>query len=343
MFDAAGTTFADPDAAARKAGLRYVSDEATAGLTRARHGTGFRYTDAGGKTVRDRTAIARIRALAIPPAWTSVWISPDPDAHLLATGRDVKGRKQYRYNPQFVAVRDAAKFDHMVAFAQTLPKIRARIDEHMALAGMPREKVLATVIALLEATLIRVGNEDYAKQNGSFGLTTLRNRHVRVTGSELRFVFLGKSGKSWRLSLRDRRVAKIIRACQELPGQQLFQYRDGDGALHKVSSGDVNDYLREASGRDITAKDFRTWAGTVEAARAFHALSTEPPLKKHVRDVIAQVADKLGNTPTVCRKCYVHPAIPAAYEDGTLALHPRRGGGGLEPMERAVLAFLKSR
>ncbi len=291
----------------------------------------------------DRAAITRIRALAIPPAWTSVWISPDPDAHLLATGRDAKGRKQYRYNPEFVAVRDAAKFDHMVAFGETLPKIRTRIDEHMALAGMPREKVLATVIALLEATLIRIGNEDYAKQNGSFGLTTLRNRHVRVTGSELRFVFQGKSGKSWRLSLRDRRVARIIRACQELPGQQLFQYRDADGALHKVSSGDVNDYLREASSRDITAKDFRTWAGTVEAAAAFHAYGAEPPLKKNVKDVIAHVAEKLGNTPTVCRKCYIHPAIPAAYETGALTLHPRRGSGGLEPMERAVLAFLKAR
>jgi DNA topoisomerase-1 len=342
MFDAAGATFADPNAAARKAGLRYVCDETTAGLSRARHGAGFRYFDADGKPVRDRTAIARIRALAIPPAWTSIWISPDPHAHLLATGRDAKGRKQYRYNSEFVAVRDAAKFDHLVAFGQTLPRIRTRVDEHMALAGMPREKVLATVIALLEATLIRVGNEDYARQNGSFGLTTLRNRHVRVVGSELRFVFHGKSGKSWRLSLRDRRVAKIIRACQELPGQHLFQYRDAEGAPHKVSSGDVNDYLRDASGRDVTAKDFRTWAGTVEAAAAFRAYGAGPPLKKNVREVISRVAEKLGNTPTVCRKCYIHPAIPAAYEAGTLILHPRRSGG-LAPMERAVLMFLKTR
>ncbi len=340
----------NPDFAAAAAGLRYVSDEDVVGISRARHGAGFRYLDAGGKPLRAKADIARIRALAIPPAWTAVWISPLPNAHLLATGRDAKGRKQYRYNPDFAKIRGAAKFEHVIAFAHGLPQIREKIAAHMALSGMPSEKVLATVIALLEATLIRVGNEDYARQNGSFGLTTLRNRHVQVAGSDLRFVFHGKSGKTWRLKLHNGRVAKIIRACQDLPGQNLFQYLDADGVPRKVTSGDVNTYLREISGRDITAKDFRTWAATVEAASAFHALnaSGEPPLKKHTRAVLQQVADKLGNTPTVCRKCYIHPEIVAAYEGGEFALHiagRRRPASefGLDDLERAVLNFLKSR
>ncbi|HEY1629947.1 MAG TPA: hypothetical protein VGF56_01465 [Rhizomicrobium sp.] len=336
-----------PDIAAIMAGLRYVSDEQVAGIARHKHGHAFRYTNAFGKPVKDRAALARIRALAIPPAWTSVWISPIANAHLLATGRDAKGRKQYRYNPDFVAQRDAAKFDHVIGFGEVLPKIRARIAEHMALPGMPREKVLATVVALLESTLIRVGNEDYARQNGSFGLTTLRNRHVHVAGSELRFIFHGKSGKTWKLHLHNARVARVIRACQELPGQHLFQYRDEDGATRKIASGDVNAYLRDISGRDVTAKDFRTWAGTVEAACAFHALARgeDQPLKKNLREVVERVAAKLGNTPTVCRKCYIHPAIPEAYEAGALALRIRKTPHkphDLDPAERAVLAFLKA-
>jgi DNA topoisomerase-1 len=338
---------AQAEYAAAVAGLRYVSDEETPGISRERHGTGFTYRGADGRPIRDAAFRRRVRALAIPPAWTSVWISPDPDAHIAATGRDAKGRKQYRYNPLFVEVRGLAKFGHLIAFAQALPKIRKCVDEHLRLRGMPREKVLASVVALLEQTLIRVGNEDYVRQNGSFGLTTLRNRHVQVQGSELRFLFKGKSGKTWRLSLHNKRVAKVIRACQELPGQNLFQYLDDDGAPQKVTSSDVNGYLRNAAGHEVTAKDFRTWAGTVDAALAFQRIEG-PPLKKHVREVVAQVAERLGNTPTICRKCYIHPEIIAAYEQGELALgnhidEEAEDRIELDRAERAVLRFLKSR
>lgn len=338
---------AQAEYAAAVAGLRYVCDEDTPGIRRERRGTGFTYRGADGKAVRDAGFRRRIRMLAIPPAWTAVWISPDPDAHIAATGRDAKGRKQYRYNPAFVAVRGLAKFGHLIAFAQALPRIRKAVDTHLRLRFMPREKVLATIIALLEKTLIRVGNEDYVKQNGSFGLTTLRNRHVAVEGGEMRFLFKGKSGKTWRLSLRDRRVANIVRACQDLPGQNLFQYLGEDGAPQKVTSSDVNAYLREAAGHEVTAKDFRTWAATVEAALAFHRLEG-PPLKKHVREVVALVADRLGNTPTICRKCYIHPEILTAYEAGELSLGAHIDEAGEDPTqldkaERAVLRFLKSR
>jgi DNA topoisomerase I len=337
----------DPEIAAAEAGLRYISDEETPGISRKARGKGFSYYAPDGSPLRDGAALARIHALAIPPAWTSVWISPFADAHLAATGRDAKGRKQYRYNSEFLQIRGAAKYEHLVSFAQALPKIRKAVRRHMALRGMPREKIIATVVALLEATLIRVGNEDYARQNGSFGLTTLRNRHVQVAGSELRFLFHGKSGKTWRLSLNNRRVAKVIRACQELPGQNLFQYEDGEGALQKISSGDVNEYLREVTARDVTAKDFRTWAGTVLAASALHALRGEPPLKKHVRAALEQVAERLGNTVTICRKCYVHPDIIAAYESGDFSLTIRETKSNdrtrLDAVERAVLRFLKSR
>lgn len=337
---------AEAEYAAAVAGLRYVSDDDTPGIRRERRGTGFSYRGSNGRTVRDTTFLRRVRALAIPPAWTDVWISPDANAHLAATGRDARGRKQYRYNPAFLEVRGFAKFDHLVAFAESLPKIRKVVDEHLKLGGMPREQVLATVCALLEQTLIRVGNEDYAKQNGSFGLTTLRNRHVQVEGSALRFLFKGKSGKTWRLSVRNRRVAKVIRACQELPGQNLFQYIDDDGAPQRVTSSDVNAYLREVSGRDVTAKDYRTWAATVEAALAFAHLDGKPA-KKKVRDVVALVAARLGNTSTICRKCYIHPAIITAYERKALRLasDEERGGDdrlGLDSAERAVLRILKS-
>lgn len=338
---------AQAEYAAAVAGLRYVSDEDTPGIRRERRGTGFTYLGADGKPVRDRCLRRRIQALAIPPAWTSVWISPDPDAHIAATGRDARGRKQYRYNPAFVRVRGLAKFGHLIAFAEALPRIRATVDEHLARRGMPREKVLATVVALLEQTLIRIGNEDYARQNRSFGLTTLRNRHVQVEGSELRFLFKGKSGKTWRLSVRNRRVAGVVRACQELPGQNLFQYLDEEGRPQRVASSDVNAYLREAAGHEVTAKDFRTWAGTVEAALAFHHMEG-PPLKKSVREAVTLVARRLGNTPTVCRKCYIHPEIIAAYERGELVLgrhvdEDRNSRGRLDRAERAVLRFLKSR
>jgi DNA topoisomerase-1 len=338
---------AEAEYAAAVAGLRYVSDEDMPGVRRERHGTGFTYRNAEGRAIHDAAFLKRVRALAIPPAWTDVWISRDADAHLAATGRDAKGRKQYRYNPAFVAVRGLAKFGHLIAFAQTLPRIRKAVHEHLALRGMPREKVLATVVALLEQTLIRIGNEDYAKQNGSFGLTTLRNRHVHVAGSELRFLFKGKSGKTWRLSVKNRRVATVVRACQELPGQNLFQYLNEDGEPQHVTSSDVNEYLREAAGREVTAKDFRTWAGTVEAALAFHHLEG-PPLKKHVREVVTQVAERLGNTAAVCRKCYIHPDIIEAYEADELSLgrHVDRDEDddrALDRAERATLRFLKSR
>ena len=335
----------DPQRAASYAGLRYVSDEETPGITRQPHGTGFSYRGLDGRPV-DNATVKRIRALAIPPAWTAVWISPFTDAHLAATGRDAKGRKQYRYNPEFLQVRNAAKFGHLIAFAEVLPKIRAAVNDDMAKRGMPREKVIATIIALMEQTNIRIGNEDYVKENGSFGLTTLRNKHVRVAGSELRFLFKGKSGKTWRLAISNRRVARIIRTCQELPGQNLFQYEDENGELQKVTSSDVNDYLREVSGRDVTAKDFRTWAGTVLAATALNSLEGLP-LKQNTRDVIAHVADQLGNTATICRKCYVHPEILATYESGDLNLNIRNTNSEcnieFDPSERAVLRFLKSR
>jgi DNA topoisomerase-1 len=346
MFQIARSTqmLAEPGYAAAAAGLRYVCDEDTPGIRRVKHGEGFVYRAPSGRVIRNASFKKRVRTLAIPPAWTSVWISADPRAHIAATGRDAKGRKQYRYNPKFLETRDRAKFDHLIAFAESLPKIRKAVTRDLALRGMPREKVLATVIALLEQTLIRVGNRGYVKENGSFGLTTLRNDHVHVQGSELRFLFKGKSGKTWRLNVKNARVAKIMRACQELPGQQLFQYLADDGKPQCVTSSDVNDYLREASGRDVTAKDFRTWAATVEAALAFHALQG-PPLKKHIRDVIVQVAKKLGNSATICRKCYIHPAIIDAYEKGELALSKgaNKEGPGLDPAERAVLRLLKSR
>jgi len=327
--------------AARAAGLRYVSDETLAGITRLGRPGHFHYRGPGGKTVRDRAVLKHIRRLAIPPAWTNVWIAPFANAHLMATGRDARGRKQYRYHAGFAAVRDADKYARLAEFAASLPALRRRLKRDLARAGLPREKVLATIVTLLEQTLIRVGNEDYARANNSFGLTTLRNRHVRVQGPELRFLFRGKSGKQWSLSLRDRRVARVIRSCQELPGQHLFEYRDSEGAVRAITSSDVNAYLREISGADISAKDFRTWAGTVKAAMAFHA-APEKASKQAARAVIAAVADELGNTAAVCRKCYIHPRILEAFGTGTLSLRiPQSGRNGLSKAECAVLAFLR--
>jgi DNA topoisomerase-1 len=344
---------AQPREAAEQAGLRYVSDEAP-GIRRKRAGKGFTYVDRNGTTVRDQATLARIRSLVIPPAWTDVWICPHKDGHLQATGRDAKGRKQYKYHPQFRDVRESAKFEHMMEFARLLPGIRAKIAEHMSLRGLPREKVLATTVHLLERTLIRVGNDDYAKQNDSYGLTTLRDRHVYVNGSELRFQFKGKSGKVWRLAVKDRRVAKIVKACQELPGQELLQYIDDAGQRQDVTSGDVNAYLREITGQDITAKDFRTWAGTVLAAvalREFEAFDSGAKAKKNVRAAIERVASRLGNTPTICRKCYVHPDIVDAYLGGSLLLEIRdeveaelrHDLDTLTAEEAAVLALLQKR
>ena len=263
----------DPKDAAESVGLKYVSDS-RAGVRRKKVGTGFAYTRADGSKLLEKDILKRIKALAVPPAWTDVWICPFSDGHIQATGRDAKGRKQYRYHARFREVRESTKYEHVVAFAAALPGIREKVGEHMALRGLPREKVLATVVHLLETTLIRVGNDEYADQNKSYGLTTLKTRHVAIDGNEVRFRFTGKSGKQWSLRVRNRRVAKIIKACQELPGQELLQYVDEAGNCQDVTSTDVNDYLKEITGRDITAKDFRTWAGTVLAAMALSELET---------------------------------------------------------------------
>jgi DNA topoisomerase-1 len=338
-----------PEETVVSAGLRYVSSEAS-GIERRRHGKGFTYLGPNGRTLRDRGEIDRIRKLAIPPAWTDVWICPDPDGHLQATGFDARGRKQYRYNAEFRALRESAKFEHIVVFAQTLPAIRERVRRDMARHGLPREKVLATVVHLLETTLARVGNKDYARENGSFGLTTLREPHVEVNGNQLKFRFKGKSGKVWNLKVKDRRVAKIVRACQELPGQQLFQYLDDKGEVQDITSSDVNAYLREISGREITAKDFRTWTATVMAATALDAAGppeTATAAKRTTRAAIAEVAERLGNTATICRKCYVHPAVIEAYAAGELKLTIREKAQAnpseLSAGEAAVYRFLVAR
>jgi DNA topoisomerase-1 len=336
--------FIDPQLAAAEARLRYSSDRQP-GITRIRRGRSFGYRGPDGAPVRDTATLERIRALAIPPAWTDVWISPDPKGHLAATGYDVRGRKQYRYNSAFVAVRDAAKFEHILSFARVLPRLRRRVRRDMARSGLAREKVLATIVYLLEHTLTRIGNESYARDNHSFGLTTLRNRHVRVNGEELRFLFTGKGGKVFRHDVRSRRVARIVRACQELPGQTLFEYRDQDGTVQRVDSADVNTYLQQVTGQSITAKDFRTWFGTVEAAMAFDALAADGarPTKTNVRRAIRQAADRLGNTVAICRRCYVHPEVIGAYEEGALTLTPPQRATGLTGDEERVLAFPKRR
>ena len=343
----------DPRDAAKSVGLVYVSDEKP-GITRKRTGKGFSYRDRDGKPLKDEAILARIRKLAVPPAYEEVWISPSPNGHIQATGRDARGRKQYRYHPKFRAVRDAAKYDHMLDFARALPGVRKTIGEHAALKGMPREKVLAAIVSLLETTLIRVGNDDYAKDNKSYGLTTLKNRHVAVEGGQLRFKFKGKSGKEWDLGIRDRRIAKIVRDCQELPGQELFQYIDDEGQRRDVTSGDVNDYLREITGKDVTAKDFRTWAGTVLAALAlaeFETFDSDARAKKNLRAAIESVAARLGNTPTICRKCYIHPELVHSYLQGEMLLEVkkqveselRNDLSSLKPEEAAVLSLLEGR
>lgn len=346
-------TVVDPKDAAESAGLRYVSD-ARPGIRRKKAGTGFGYMKADGSKVTEPDVLKRIKALAIPPAWTEVWICPFADGHVQATGRDAKGRKQYRYHAHFREVRESTKYEHVVAFADALPTIRAKVREHMSLRGLPREKVLATVVHLLETTLIRVGNDEYAEQNNSYGLTTLKNRHVAIDGNEVRFRFTGKSGKQWSLRVRDRRIANIIKDCQDLPGQELLQYIDEAGNCQDVTSSDVNDYLREITGKDITAKDFRTWAGTVLAAMALNELESfdsAAQAKRNLRSAIEKVAAKLGNAPTICRKCYVHPEVLNSYMDGKLVLELkakaerelRSDVESFKPEEAAVLALLRSR
>jgi len=309
-------------AAAADAGLRWTSD-ARPGITRRRAGTGWSYRSPEGEVIRDRTVIGRIRSLAIPPAWTDVWICPDARGHLQATGRDAKGRKQHRYHAAFREQREHEKFDRMLTFAGLLPGIRERVDHDLGRPGLPREKVLAAVVRLLELTLIRVGNEEYARLNKSFGLTTLRDRHARIEGPQLRFRFTGKSGKKHEVTLRDRRLARVVGRCQDLPGQDLMQYIDDDGEVRDVRSEDVNAYLREITGgADVTAKDFRTWAGTVLTYRALRALqpgASDREARKNVVEAIRQTSERLGNTPPVARKSYVHPAVLQAYLDGGIA------------------------
>ncbi|WP_378947349.1 DNA topoisomerase IB [Paracoccus sp. R86501] len=341
----------DPQDAAESAGLIYVNDD-MAGITRVRAGKGFSYRDAKGRTIRDKAERKRLAALAVPPAYDEVWICPDPRGHIQATGRDAKGRKQYRYHPDFREVRDSAKYDRMLDFAKALPRLRAQVDQDMSRRGMPAEKVLATIVYLLEHTMIRVGNSDYVKQNKSHGLTTLRDRHVSFDGNKIRFRFRGKSGKEWDLGLRDRRVARIVRAAQDIPGQHLFQYLDDEGGRHQVSSSDVNAYLRDISGRQITAKDFRTWTGTVLAALAlaeYEKADSDAAAKRNIRDAIETVAARLGNTPTICRKCYVHPQIIDAYLADELKLELRDSiddnlnSADLRREEKQVLRLLKKR
>jgi DNA topoisomerase-1 len=310
----------DPVESAQAAGLRYVSDMSP-GIRRKKAGKGFTYVGTDGKTIRDPKELARIRSLAIPPAYTDVWICPTPNGHIQATGRDARRRKQYRYHPRWREVRDETKFGRMLAFSEVLPRIRERVEKDLNRTGLPREKVLATVVRLLECTCIRVGNDEYTRANRSFGLTTLQDRHVEVSGSNLRFEFRGKSGKLHRVSLSDRRLARIVQRCQGLPGEDLFQYVDEEGVRQTVGSGDVNDYIREISGQEFTAKDFRTWAGTILAVAALTengAWASQRQAKSNVLRAIDRVAEQLNNTRAVCRKYYVHPAVFETYLAGTM-------------------------
>jgi DNA topoisomerase-1 len=338
-------------AAARAAQLRYVVSDRRRGITRHRAGDAFVYRHSDGSPVHDLEALERIRKLAIPPAWEEVWICPEANGHIQAVGRDARGRKQYRYHARWRAVRDEAKFERMVGFARKLPLIRARVARDIARPGLPREKVLATVVRLLEQTLIRVGNDEYAKANGSYGLTTLRNRHARVDGGKVVFNFKGKSGIKHRIDLEDVRLAAIVKQCQELPGQELFSYVGEDGEVRSIGSADVNDYLREIAGEDVTAKDFRTWAATTLAATAlarFEDAATKRAEKATLRLAIETVADILGNTAAVCRKCYVHPAVVDGYVTRRLKPAMRASSdpscpawiGGLRREEAAVMDFL---
>ncbi len=344
---------ADPAAAARAARLRYVNDKQP-GISRRREANGFSYWNPDGSEVTDEATLARIRKLAIPPAYEDVWICRLAHGHLQAVGRDARGRKQYRYHPRWRLVRDETKYGKMLAFGRVLPEIRRRVAEDLARPGLPREKVLAALVRLLEITLARVGNEEYAKANRSFGLTTLRNRHVKVDGSRLAFDFRGKHGIKHHIDLQDRRLARIVRRCRDIPGQDLFQYLDDDGEPHAVGSDDVNEYLRAISGEEITAKDFRTWAATNLAALALKELEvfdTQAKAKKNVVHAVETVAKLLGNTPAICRKCYIHPAIFDGYLDGSLieGLRTRaeetldQPDGGLSAEEIALTAFLSKR
>ncbi len=326
---------------AKAAGLVYVHDDAP-GITRiGKTPASFDYLDPTGEPVRDDPTLARIRSLAIPPAYSAVWISPSPRGHIQATGRDARGRKQYRYHPRWREVRDEGKFGHMAAFGRALPKLRRKVEADLASSGLTHDKVTAAVVALLETTLIRVGNDEYARTNKSFGLTTLRNRHVSLNGSRVDFEFKGKSGVKHSTGVRDRRLARIVRACSELPGQRLFQYVDEAGERRPIGSDDVNAYLHAAMGGEFTAKDFRTWAGTLAAAKALASLDTptsEREAKQAANLCVKATAGLLGNTPAVCRKAYIHPAVLSAFHDRALPKAFAKHDG--EAFERAVLRFL---
>jgi DNA topoisomerase I len=332
---------------AKAAGLRYAVDSRP-GIVRMRAGKGFRYVGPDGRPITNEATLKRIRALVIPPAWTNVWISTDPQSHLQATGRDARGRKQYRYHARWREVRHQTKFDRMVPFARTLPRIRRRVADDLRRNTLNKRKVVAAVVQLLEKTLVRVGNEEYARTNHSYGLTTLRDGHARVRGAEVRFGFIGKSGKRHDVVLTDARLARIVKRCQDLPGQDLFQYVDADGIPRAITSADVNAYLRDAAGADFTAKDFRTWAGTLLAATCLRGAvcgKSQRETKSTITKAIATVAQHLSNTPAVCRACYVHPIVLEAYATATLA--PRlakrvKALTGLSRDECAVLALLES-
>ncbi|KAF3885371.1 MULTISPECIES: DNA topoisomerase IB [Nostocales] len=341
----------DPIQSAKIVGLHYVSDDVP-GIQRQRVDEEFCYIDIHGSKICDEQELNRFKSLVIPPAWTDVWICPSPNGHLQATGRDAKGRKQYRYHKNWRQTRSQTKFNRMIVFGEALPNIRKRVEEDMALKGVPRQKVLATVVKLLEVTKIRVGNEEYAQTNKSFGLTTMRDRHVDISGSTIRFKFRGKSGVEHDIEFRDRRLAKIVKTCQDIPGQELFQYLDDEGHRQPIDSSDINDYLREITGLEFTAKDFRTWAGTVLAAQEFYDMgqvSSQTQAKKNVTQAIKNVAEHLGNRPATCRKYYVHPAVIEAYTDNSLfpflenasAEYQSDSPHSLRPEEVGVLKLLE--
>ncbi len=338
---------------AKQAGLRYVIPGGK-GIARKRNGAGFSYVDAGKQTVEDEATLARIKSLVIPPAWTSVWISPAANGHIQAVGWDVKGRKQYRYHPDYRAARDLVKFDRMLAFGKALPRIRRTINRDLGRRGMPKRKVLAAVVKLLETTYIRVGNEEYAEENGSFGLTTFRNKHVEVLGGKLKFTFRGKSGQNHEIKLEDKRLAKIVRRCKDIPGSALFEYVDEDGVPQGLESGDVNDYIGEISGGEFTAKDFRTWGGTCLAANfllcQLEQMGDDRPTVRHIKkaliDVVKNVACKLGNKPATCKKYYIHPRLLESFSGGTLTrvaerFRDSRSAYQYEQMVLALLAPMK--
>lgn len=341
---------ADPVQSAKDAGLRYVSD-AKPGIRRTRCGKGFRYRDANGAPIRDIDTLSRIKSLVIPPAWKQVWICPNPRGHLQATGRDARGRKQSRYHTKWREVRDETKYQRMLAFGSALPAIREQLERDLAAPGLPRCKILATIVRLMDTTLIRVGNTEYARENHSYGLTTMRNRHVNVEGSTVTFKFEGKSGIKHRINLTDRRLANIIRRCQDIPGYELFQYEDSEGH-HSIDSADVNEYLQQICGQDFSAKDFRTWAGSVLACTALlalHEFDSDTQGRKNIVHAIDEVAVRLGNTRAVCRKCYVHPAIFDCYLSGSIAKAFSGAANGksnhaadtLKEEERALMHLLR--